>query len=309
MSITVLVVDDSPTMRHTLRTILAKNGMSVEEARSGQEALGYLSPGHPFDVVVTDLRMPGMDGQKLIDTMQRDADLCALPVMVLTADEDPDAHVRNLDSGAAAFITKGRLDASILLATVRRLARQRNVQLELQRDSRTDKLTTLCNRRHGEVRLAEALALSRRHNEPLAVVMVDIDHFKRINDTLGHAAGDDVLKRVAAELRRNARVTDIVSRWGGEEFLFMFPRTTLKDAVGIVERFRRQLPEAVKVAVGNVEIPVTVSAGAAVLEGNEDSESLIARADQALYKAKESGRNKLMLWQFGRLESPTPAAA
>jgi diguanylate cyclase (GGDEF)-like protein len=298
----VLVVDDSNTIRQALCAQLKERGIEPDTARSGSEALEKLAPGHSFDVVITDLKMPGLlDGERLIDTLKHDAELASLPVIVVSAFSERDAQLRNLELGAAAFFGKP-WDPDLLAATVRYHAKQKSREELLACDSRTDALTGLGNRRYGVVRLQEAIDLSRRSKRLLSVVLLDIDHFKRVNDTFGHPGGDDVLRHVALELRRVSRSTDVVARWGGEEFLFIFPETDLADALQIVDRFRTHLASGpVTMPSARTDTPVTISGGAAELEAEDTPETLMARVDAALYKAKEEGRNRLMASQAGQL--------
>jgi diguanylate cyclase (GGDEF)-like protein len=309
MTIRVLVVDDSATVRYELTRQLGAAEMEVDEARNGQDALGKLGPNHGFDVIVSDLRMPGIDGLTLVNTLQNAQDLQLIPVCILTSSTDMDDHIGNLEAGASAYIVKP-WNEDILVATVKRLARQKEKQTALRHASRTDPLTGLANRRSGDARLTEEIARSRRYGRDMAVAMIDIDHFKGINDRLGHAAGDEVLEFVSAELRSVSRETDLVVRWGGEEFLFVFPETAVQDAALIVERFRAHLasrPVHVK-ASGGSDLTVTVSGGVAGLEEHDEADTLVSRADSALYEAKKTGRNRLLMWQLGQLE-PVVAAA
>jgi diguanylate cyclase len=171
----------------------------------------------------------------------------------------------------------------------------------------TDPLTGAHNRRGFMDRSGAEIERCERYGHELVLAMLDIDHFKRVNDTLGHAAGDAVLAAVAAELQRASRETDVVVRWGGEEFLFVFPNTDLSKGVAVVERFRTALAALpIEVPEGD-PVKVTISGGVAELERSDTVDSLVARADDALYRAKESGRNRLMIWQLGKL-MPVPAA-
>lgn len=303
MTIHVLVVDDSPTVRYQLVSQLGAAGISAVEAKDGSEALERLQGEERFDVIVSDLRMPGIDGLTLVSTLQGDRGLAGVPICILTSSTDLDDHVQNLEAGASAYIQKPWTE-EVLVATVKRLALMRDRTSRLEQASRTDPLTGLSNRRHGDATLREEMERSRRYERPMAVALLDIDHFKGINDSLGHAAGDEVLKWVAAELRAVSRRTDTVVRWGGEEFLFVFPETVLDEAAGIVERFRGHLathPVTVE-AAGGRELSVTVSGGVAELEPDDTADSLVDRADSALYKAKETGRNRLLMWQDGELQ-------
>jgi diguanylate cyclase (GGDEF)-like protein len=306
VSIRVLVVDDSATIRHKLKTLLTQNGMEVEIARNGSDALERMDPAHPFDVAITDLRMPGLDGGAFVSSVQKEDWLSTLPVIVLTSSTSKEDHVRNLENGAAAFLTKP-WDDDVLVATVRRHARQHSRSEELTRDSRVDGLTKLFNRRYGSELLGHEIERSRKYDRMLAVALIDIDHFKRVNDTLGHPAGDAVLVAMSAELQRASRDSDVVVRWGGEEFLFAFPNTDLSKGVGIIERFRKSLASMPITVPSGEEVTVTISGGVAELERSDTVDALVARADDALYRAKESGRNRLMIWQLGQL-LPVPAA-
>jgi two-component system cell cycle response regulator len=301
MSIRVLVVDDSATVRFKLKTLLEKHGLAVEQAGNVGEALARLAPGHAIDVIVTDLRMPGLDGNKLVDSVGRCDELNALPVVVLTSSEEKDDRLRNIESGAAAYFNKGKLDEDEFVVQIRRLAKQKASTTELKHDSRTDRLTGIASRRYGDVRLAEELQKLARYGQPFAVALLDIDHFKRINDSLGHKAGDDVLRRLAAELRAVSRASDLVVRWGGEEFLFVFPGTSASQAAGIVERLRAHLAATPIALDGGTSVPVTISGGVAEAQAGESAEDLVARADKGLYRAKETGRNRLLRWEAGEL--------
>ena len=303
MTTRVLVVDDSATVRFELTRQLTDAGFDVVDARSGQEALKKLAPGHGVDVIVSDLKMPGIDGKTLVKTVQHSSDLAVIPVCILTSSTDVDDHIQNLDAGASAYITKP-WNTDVLVATINRLSSLKQRQSEMAVQSRIDRLTGLTNRGHGEVRLQEEIDRCRRYGREMAVAMVDIDHFKKINDTLGHAAGYEVLRSVSARLRAVSRASDTIVRWGGEEFLFILPESAVEDAAPIIERFRAHLagnPVHVKVS-GGLDLPVTVSGGVAGLEADDTAESLVERADSALYRAKESGRNQLLMWQLGQLQ-------
>jgi two-component system, cell cycle response regulator len=301
MTVRVLVVDDSSTVRFKLKALLEKNGLEVVQAGNVSEALGKLTAGTAIDVVVTDLLMPGLDGSKLVDSVGRCEEIASVPVVVLTSSEDRDDRLRNIESGAAAYFSKNGLDEDIFVATIRQLARLKARVVGFEQGSRIDPLTGLANRRHGADRLSEELQRLERYGQAFSVALLDIDHFKRINDTLGHPAGDQVLKHLASELRAVSRASDLIIRWGGEEFLFAFPNTSAAQAAGIVERFRAHL-EATPVAIeGQSPVPVTVSGGVTEAAKGDTPETLVQRADQGLYRAKETGRNRLLLWKEGEL--------
>jgi len=296
----ILFVDDSEfTCRH-YGTRLGKAGYEVETVRDAQSALKLLTPDHGFHLVISDLMMPGIDGLDFVARLRKMPHNRMLPVLMLTAAERNDV-VASLKAGANDYVTKDG-DAHELLARVKSHSHTGILQEQLDRLSRTDELTELFNRRHGTQRLDEEIFRSQRYERGLAVCLMDIDHFKKVNDTHGHQAGDDVLVEVARRLAEMSRESDCVIRWGGEEFLVLFPETDMDKAASIVERFRKELGGTpVRVLELGFQLDITVSGGVAVLEAGDTAESLVARADSALYKAKESGRNRLLLAKFGEV--------
>jgi len=170
--------------------------------------------------------------------------------------------------------------------------RQFALERELRRLASTDALTGLHNRRELEQRIAEEMSRSRRHGEPLSVVIGDLDHFKQVNDAFGHSIGDEVLRAVGERMRQDLRTEDLAVRWGGEEFLLMLPSTNLDQAVQVADKLRRAIAER-PIGCNGREVPVTISLGAAELEKDEELEELIRRADDAMYRAKTEGRNRV----------------
>ncbi|MCB9896504.1 MAG: diguanylate cyclase [Planctomycetes bacterium] len=296
---TILLVDDERTVRKVYEVVLTKAGFEVHTADNGVQALEMLQPGHPYDMVISDLNMPKMDGNALVSEMRATPRLAMLPLLMLTASEEQDDCLENLGAGVSDYVVKSRKGSEELLARVANLTRMKRLQDEVERASRTDALTSLSNRRHGCERLEEEIERARRYGRDLAVALIDIDHFKRINDTLGHHAGDDVLVAVSASLAGISRQSDCVIRWGGEEFLFVFPETDGDEAAAIVERFRQHLQDnPIHVSAGDgTDVPVTISGGVSELQIGDTLESLVDRADKGLYEAKEGGRNRLLMWQ------------
>jgi len=298
----ILLVDDTPTVRFKYEVLLKDAGFEVDSANGARQALSMLSPEHDFDLVITDLKMPEMDGFSLLKEIRDTSRLAMLPVLMLTGSDDKRDLLDNLDAGVSDYLLKSCGEPE-LLARVRNLVRMKKLQDELTRASETDPLTQLANRRFGVELLAEEIERARRYDRDLSVVIVDIDHFKKVNDTLGHLSGDEVLTSVAAMLYSASRKSDCVIRWGGEEFLFVFPETDSHKAASIVERLRSHLeshPVMVS-ANGGTTVPVTVSGGVAQFSPNDTLEILVDRADQALYQAKASGRNRLRTWVGGQV--------
>jgi two-component system, cell cycle response regulator len=292
----VLVVDDSAIVRRIIVAYLRAAGHQVEEAPDGAEALEKLGTGR-FDVVLTDLQMPVLDGFGLLDGIRsRSLDT---EVIVLTSSEDMESAVRALRSGAHDFLKKPPSGALEVVLTVERAAekkrlRETNVRLmrELEALSRRDALTGLFNRRVFDETLLEETIRSRRYQLALSLVILDLDHFKAINDRHGHPAGDSVLKLFAGIARAQTREADTLCRYGGEEFAILLAHTPLDGAMDVARRLVATTAKTPFV-VGEASLGVTVSAGVAGLHASDESgQALLAAADAALYEAKRTGRNR-----------------
>ena len=248
----ILVVDDHEDNVEVLRARLESRGYEVEGAMSGQDALDTVSRWCP-DLILLDVMMPDMDGLEVVKRLKADASLPFIPVIMQTALDSTERMVAGLEAGADDYVTKP-INFAELEARVRSLLRIKRLQQDLAerekelsdmndrllRISLTDGLTGVDNRRALEQRLHEMFEHSLRLHEPISVVMCDIDHFKIVNDTYGHAAGDEVLKQFAHILAEEAREIDRVGRYGGEEFLLLLPGTVLDAAVTFAERLRQR---------------------------------------------------------------------
>ncbi len=291
----VLVAEDSLTIRAVLTAQLSAHGYRVVQATNGREALERLRQDSP-DVALLDIDMPEVDGLGVLDVVIGDPELATIPVLFLTGRVSSEDVAEGLARGAHDYLRKP-VESTELAARVRaalrtkRLAdelRERNAQL--QRLATTDELTGLYNRRHVGRELERLILRARRHDQLISVAMLDVDHFKAINDEHGHAVGDAVLVEVAARLERRLRGDDLVGRWGGEEFLFVLPETPAEGAQVVSESVRAVIgDEPIELAVGT--LAVTASIGWASWETSDGSDDLLARADLALYAAKAAGRN------------------
>jgi diguanylate cyclase (GGDEF)-like protein len=296
----ILVVDDHEDNVELLRARLEARGYQVEAARDGLEALERVD-ARPPDLILLDVMMPKLDGIEVVRRIKGNPLLPFIPIIMQTALETTEDKVEGLDAGADDYITKP-IDFAELEARVKSLLRIKALQEELARAnesllrmSQIDGLTGVDNRRHIEERLTEMYEHSARLNEPMAVVMCDVDHFKSVNDTYGHPAGDAVLRQVAEVLRETAREIDRVGRYGGEEFLVLLPGANVQDAVAFAERVRQAVAERSFTYDGGV-VRRTLSAGVAAWPHPEvrHQEALVKSADDALYVAKESGRNRVV---------------
>ncbi len=301
----VLVVDDDEETRKLVVQWLTHAGFTCIEQASGRAALEALV-GDPegVDAIVLDVMMPELDGFEVLSQLRVNPGTAHIPIVLLTAQALGEAEVaRGIDAGASFYLTKpfrGPVVVSCVRAACERSDADREVQTRLrfaEEHATTDGLTGLMNRRAFDGRLAEALANAGRHREPLALVMLDLDHFKRINDTFGHAAGDRVLLYFARALRRTLRVGDQPFRYGGEEFAVLLPRCDAEGALRVAERVQRDLRERPLSLVEGTPHVVRFSAGIAAAEAANGFrvDTLVARADAALYAAKERGRDRVVV--------------
>jgi len=299
----VLIADDDHVSRQYVATLLRKQGMSVELVEDGPSALAT-ARDTVLDIVLLDLMMPGLDGLdccRLIKGITREE---FLPVMLLTSKTDTDSRVTGLRIGADDYVTKP-FDERELLARIRNLLRIKRMhdninhaRARLEQLAVQDELTGLFNYRYLHTRLSEEFKRSERYRDPLACVMVDIDYFKRVNDRYGHDVGDAVLRETAKRLRGAVREIDVVTRYGGEEFLLVLPSTNFSGALSVADRVWRAIGGD-DFGVGDSKEHVTISVGVAVFPSRDikTKDQLIKAADKALYQAKADGRDRICVYQ------------
>ena len=290
----VLIVDDDPALLRMLSAVLEMDGYQVQTAADGLEAIDAIELDCPH-VLITDWEMPHVDGLELCDRVRK----LDLPhyvyVMLLTGRSHSKDIVQGLNAGADDFITKpvqrGELSARLKAGT-------RIVKLEQQLShlANVDTLTGLPTRRSFYEQSDKELIRARRHKIPLSCVAIDLDFFKRINDTYGHAAGDTVLKSIGRVLKKRCRVTDLICRSGGEEFAVLLPETHEREAAQWAERVREQIAE-LEFEFNFTPVSLTVSFGIAEWRDNcSDLPNFLDRADQALLVAKQSGRDRVVCY-------------
>jgi diguanylate cyclase (GGDEF)-like protein len=292
----VLVGEDSLVVREVLRWHLESHGFEIVETADGSEAL-RLAAERPPSVILLGVELGGIDGFEALARLKSDPTLADTPVLFITGHTDTRDLVDGLQLGAHDYLRKPFEPAEVI-ARVRAAARMKALQdelrqrnAELHRISRTDPLTALGNRRHLDEQLRSARTSARRHGTALSVAIIDVDQFKKVNDTYGHASGDDVLCEVARRLAAVAREEDVVGRWGGEEFLVILPYCDIDSSFAIGERFREAIADQRIPTADRDLIPVTVSIGCAT----GDDAQVVERADIALYAAKERGRNRTVV--------------
>jgi two-component system, cell cycle response regulator len=292
----VLVADDDGVTRAMVRAWLSDSGFEVVTACDGDEALELAADQQP-DLLLVDVTMPGADGYDVCRTIQATS-ATPPPVIFLTAHTTMTARVTGLDAGAVDYIVKPFAQAE-LVARVRAALRSKEARDGFAERATRDGLTGLINRAEIDQRAEEAVRLAERYERPLSCLMVDIDHFKQINDRFGHAAGDAVLREAARRIVTACRASDVVARYGGEEFLLLLPETRGLDAVTTADKLRRVLSEH-PVELDGLDIPITASVGVAEWNAGMERSALYEAADQALYRAKENGRNRTDLHQRDR---------
>jgi diguanylate cyclase (GGDEF)-like protein len=292
----VLVADDDLDIRELVALRLRSAGYEVVTAENGRQAL-ELVEGRMPDLLLLDVSMPVLDGLEVCRQVQ-DMGPTAPPVIFLTARAHPAGCLDGFDAGAVDYVTKPFRPAE-LLARVSAAIRAKAVRDAFAHEATTDGLTTLLNRRGLEIRAEEAVDLARRYSRPLACLMVDIDHFKHVNDTHGHRAGDAVLRQVAERIRATTRISDVVGRYGGEEFVLLLPETDEDGAILAAEKVRceiadRPLPVTSQ-AGGEATVSLRASVGVACFDQRTfDAAELMSNADGALYQAKRLGRDRVV---------------
>jgi diguanylate cyclase (GGDEF)-like protein len=256
------------------------------------------------DLVLLDVDMPDVSGFDLCRTIKSDLELCTTPIIFLSGSGGPEDRVRGLDLGAVDYISKP-FDAFELRARVRAALRTKHFQDLLIEYAQIDPLTSLPNRRALHERLAQEWDRLMRHGGRLSFIMVDLDHFKRVNDTYGHSIGDRILQEAAKVLQGQCRKVDLPARYGGEEFAIVVPEVTALEAANLAERCRSGM-ENVAVKVGAETIKITASFGVSDSNGVGSSDALIELADRALFQAKDAGRNNVRVVAADAEEAARP---
>jgi diguanylate cyclase (GGDEF)-like protein len=297
--IRVLVADDSAVSRKVVEHTLSEKRLSLLFAKSGREAIDLFAEHHP-SLVIVDWIMPDLTGIEICKHIRSKTKTSYTYIILLTGKSEKESVVEGLAAGADDYLTKP-FHPEELVARVgvglRILALQREIEVKnamLQELALTDPLTTLPNRRAVEDWAARQLNGAARHGFSFWVALADLDHFKTVNDTYGHDAGDTVLKAFSQILKTKSRRSDICGRIGGEEFLFVLTHATKEDAKRVIECVRSEL-EATKFNFNGHCLTVTASFGLAGFAGTQapDFSRLVAQADLALYSAKRMGRNRV----------------
>lgn len=311
--IPLLIVDDLPQNILALEAVIADMDVDIITARSGNDAL-RLSLKHDLALILLDVQMPGMNGFEVARLIRANPKTNHFPIIFVTAGmKDLVEQIEGYETGAVDYLMKPfepvilRSKVKVFLelyqqrkvieefyTNLEKIVEERTAELKeanatISRLAAIDELTGLYNRRSFNGCLAAALSAARRHENPLSLIMIDLDHFKQINDTSGHYAGDQVLKAFAGLLQGIIRTEDHAARWGGEEFIILLPFTLCDAAVAMAERIRVACEQEPMLQ------GLTASFGVTQLQDEDDIDSLIRRADDALYQAKHEGRNRVVV--------------
>lgn len=298
----VVVVDDEPSILEMLRLRLESMGATVFTIPRGGDALPLARQEAP-DLILLDIMMPDLDGFSVIRQLKEDEATRQIPVIFMTARDEIDSRVQGLDLGAHDYVTKP-FNTVELIARIRAALRVKSLQDELFEKNRlleqlatSDPLTGLPNRRTFEEQVYVEMERARRGNHPLSCLIFDLDNFKDINDVHGHQAGDEVLRQIGRVLLGRKRRTDMVSRYGGEEFVWLLPGAPLAAATELGQWLLRTIRE-MEIVTTLVPLRVSVSIGVSTYEpethGDVPTSVLLASADESLREAKEAGKDRVV---------------
>lgn len=296
----VLFLEDNENERQRIEKFLQSIGVSLKTTASAEEALIEARSGS-YDLVMASLDLQSDQGLTFCGHLRAEESTRNLPILLIANSDEIDLVARGLDLGANDYLLRP-IESSELAARTRTQLKQKRHYDRLRKNyeqslalALVDPLTGAFNRRYLDIHLARLFARCKTSHKPLSVLYLDIDHFKKINDVNGHAAGDIVLKETVNRISMSLRPQDLVVRLGGEEFAAILPEIELKTALSVGERLRHAIASIPFSISSDKALPVTISIGAASLdpEGNETPEQLLKRADAALYRAKEGGRNRV----------------
>jgi two-component system chemotaxis response regulator CheY len=291
----VLIADDDALSRRILQDVLATWGYKVQITKNGHEAWEALQKEDTPNLVILDWMMPGLDGVDICKLLRQHTKARYTYIILLTGRDRPEDIVHGLEAGADDYIIKPFNPEEL---KYRLKIGERIIDLEerILGLARIDYLTGLLNRRAFMERLEAEISRAQRETTSLGIIIVDLDFFKRVNDSYGHQTGDRVLQNVARCLQQSCRRYDFAGRYGGEEFILGFPGVTNKGIQDIADRVCKSISQCeTEDTTQSQPIIVTASLGAACLEDYPDADQLISAADNALYQAKREGRDKVVM--------------
>ncbi|MDX9703401.1 MAG: diguanylate cyclase [Candidatus Auribacterota bacterium] len=294
----ILIVDDDKRIVEMLEIGLSSIGYEIIPAYDGESAVALVHSEVP-DIILLDINLPKKDGFQVCRQIREEVENNYIPIIMITARDDLSSKVEGLDTGADDYITKP-VDIKELMARVKSMLRIKNLQDELrsakdelQELAVRDYLTNCYNRRYFMEIFQLELKKAARYKRDIVCIMLDLDRFKHINDTYGHPAGDKILCALAELMKSNLRDSDIIGRYGGEEFIFLLPQITQKEQLQYICERLRSVVETTPFKVDNTDVFMTASIGAAIFHADSlpTVDDMIDIVDKALYQAKNEGRN------------------
>lgn len=315
----ILVIEDGEYERGRIAETLEVEEPELVHVGSGEEAIETTRQSDPFDLVILNMDLASQDALRLAGQFRASAKTRYTAILLVAEEQDMERIAKGMDLGINDYLMKP-IDRNELLARVRTQIKRQRYQERLRDNyerslvmALTDSLTGLYNRRYVNAHLDGMLTRHRQTGKNLALLMIDIDHFKKVNDTLGHAAGDQVLIELSRRMTQNVRSVDTVARTGGEEFLAILPDTPVDVACVVAERLRGVIArDPFNAGPSGTGERVTISVGVAMMTGEDDRQALLNRTDAALYEAKRLGRNRVVLARddggFEELDQPAGAA-
>ncbi|WP_103604774.1 GGDEF domain-containing response regulator [Campylobacter concisus] len=287
----VLVVEDSLPFRNMIKKILTSLQFKVLAAAHGEEAMSYFADNPDINLIITDYRMPVKDGLEVLKEVRKEKDKNSLGVIVMTSpSEKTDASIF-LKNGASDFIAKPFSKEELICRVNNTIEAMENIN-KIANFANRDFLTGVYNRRFFYSDVEEYIQVAEETNEAYAFAMIDVDYFKKINDTYGHDGGDRILKSIAKILNDNTKGSDIVARFGGEEFCVVLKKISKEEAVKFFVNLRAKVSEN-EVVIKKQKIRVTISIGVSFGNGHCEIDDMLEACDSALYTAKENGRNRV----------------
>lgn len=289
----LLLIDDSPSIHRLLAFKLKNEGVEFLAAFNSAEGIELAESNQP-SLILLDLNMPVVTGFQSLHALKENPLTINIPIIVLSSTSSPEDKVKAFEMGAMDFVCKP-FDIHELRARINSAIRISRLMEMLEMRAQVDGLTGLWNRAHFNERLASELANAERNGSDIALVLCDLDHFKKLNDAYGHPAGDAVLQGFAEVLTSELRVYDIPCRYGGEEFALILPDTERDEARAVADRIRAALADRRWPKFPEIRASASFGVTTIGLAGKVDPASFIQAADQALYRAKANGRNRVEL--------------
>lgn len=292
----ILMIDDSKMLHGVVRNMLPIETYEFLSAFDGQTGLNLAASSDP-DLILLDVEMPSPNGFEVCRELRSRTASATVPIIFITSLASPEEKVHGLDLGATDYVTKP-FDAAELKARVRASLRIKELVDLLATKAMVDGLTALWNRSSFDQRLKEETAYAQHHQRIFSCILIDLDHFKKINDTHGHGFGDIVLKGISSAIRETCRSEDVAFRYGGEEFAILSRETCADAALVLAQRLCRAVA-AIPFERNGVTLEVTCSLG--VADSKDPIDTIVERADQALYEAKRLGRNRVIVFDPAKI--------